>query len=68
MLMVKPLIAGLPTASLWLLVGGGLAYTLGTPVYALKGIRYTHAGWHLFVLAGSVCQFLAIYGYVVPVR
>jgi hemolysin III len=67
-LMVRPLVAGMPPAGLRLLVAGGLAYTLGTPVYALKGVRFTHAGWHLFVLAGSVCHFLAIYWYVLPAR
>jgi hemolysin III len=66
MLMIKPLIAALPPAGLWLLLAGGLAYTLGTPVYALRRLRYSHAVWHLFVLGGSVCHFLMIYWYVLP--
>jgi hemolysin III len=66
--MIKPLCAALPTAGLWLLIGGGLAYTLGTPVYALKRLPYTHAVWHLFVLTGSVCHFLTIFWYVLPAR
>lgn len=64
--MMKPLIAAMPPVGMRLLVAGGLAYTLGTPAYALKGVPFSHAVWHLFVLAGSVCHFLTIYGYVLP--
>ncbi len=64
--MVRPLVAALPAAGLWLLVAGGLSYTLGTAFYVLKRLRYTHAVWHGFVLGGSVCQFLAVALYVVP--
>ncbi len=59
-LAIKPLTAALPAAGLWLLVAGGLAYTLGTIFYVLKTVPYMHAVWHLFVLAGSVCHFLAV--------
>ena len=64
--MMKPLIASMPPVGLRLLVAGGLCYTLGTPCYALKGVPFNHAVWHLFVLAGSVCHFVSIYGYVMP--
>jgi hemolysin III len=63
---INPLVANLPSAGLWLLVAGGLAYTLGTIFYVLKRVPYTHAIWHLFVLAGSVCHFLAVMLYVLP--
>ncbi len=43
---------------------GGIIYTSGTLVYAMKKMPYYHALWHLFVLAGSVCFFLAIYYYL----
>jgi hemolysin III len=46
-------------------VAGGLAYTLGTLVYAVKKVPYAHALWHLFVLAGSICFFFGIYRHVV---
>jgi len=65
-LMIKPLIAAMPAPGLRLLVAGGLAYTLGTPCYALKRIPYAHAVWHLFVLGGGICHFLAISRYVLP--
>ena len=48
-----------------LLLGlGGLIYSLGTIFYMARQIPYNHAIWHLFVLGGSVCHFMAIYGYV----
>ncbi|MBN2822186.1 MAG: hemolysin III family protein [Coriobacteriia bacterium] len=57
---MNPLLANLPSAGFWLLVAGGLAYTLGTVFYVLKRVPYTHMVWHLFVIAGSVCHFLAV--------
>ncbi|MHB1345386.1 MAG: PAQR family membrane homeostasis protein TrhA [Thermoleophilia bacterium] len=55
-----PLRATLSSAGVWLLAAGGLAYTLGTAFYVLKRIPYMHAVWHLFVVGGAVCHFLAI--------
>jgi hemolysin III len=52
---------------LWL-AAGGLAYTLGIVFFALDRLRYFHATWHLFVLAGSLAHYLAILFYVVPAR
>jgi hemolysin III len=46
----------------WLAVGG-LAYTLGIVFFALDHIRYFHAAWHIFVLAGSVAHYFAILFY-----
>ncbi len=65
---MRPLLAALPTGGLWLLFAGGLAYTGGTLFYVIKNVRYMHAVWHLWVLGGSVCHFLAIVLYVVPDR
>ncbi|MFQ2510243.1 PAQR family membrane homeostasis protein TrhA [Aeromonas caviae] len=48
-----------------LLLGlGGLIYSLGVIFYVAKRIPYNHAIWHLFVLWGSLCHFMAIYGYI----
>ncbi len=65
---IKPLIAALAPAGLWLLFGGGVMYTLGVIFYKLRGLRYHHAIWHLFVLAGTVMQYFSILHYVVPGR
>jgi hemolysin III len=54
----------LPHDGLVLLVAGGLAYSIGTIFYVLKRIRYMHAVWHVFVMAGSACHFFAVVFYV----
>lgn len=62
----QPLLEALAPAGLWLLVGGGLAYTGGVVFYAMESLRYHHAIWHLFVLAGSVLHYFAVLFYVLP--
>ena len=54
-------------AACWL-AAGGLSYTLGIVFFALDRVRYFHAVWHLFVLAGSAAHYFAILFYVVPPR
>ena len=57
---IGPLAAALgPTGLAWLLLGGAF-YTLGAVIYALKRIPWHHPVWHLFVLGGSFCHFLAV--------
>lgn len=46
---------------LYWLIGGGVSYTAGTVFFYLDRYPYMHPIWHLFVLGGSVCHFLAIY-------
>lgn len=50
------------------LVAGGISYTVGALFYMAKRLPFNHAIWHLFVLAGGVCHFLAVIWYVLPVR
>ena len=57
---IKPMIESLSGAQLAWILAGGLLYTAGTPFYAWKSRRYTHAIWHLFVLAGVACHFIAV--------
>ena len=66
MFAIKPITANLEPGGVWLLVAGGLAYSLGTIFYVLKRVPYMHAVWHLFVLGGSVLHWFAVYFYVVP--
>lgn len=48
-----------------LLLAGGIAYTIGAVLYGIgKKVRYIHSVFHVFVLIGSVLQFLAILLYV----
>ncbi len=65
---VVPLVHALGWHGVLWLGAGGLAYTLGMIFFALDRLRYFHALWHLFVLAGSVAHYFAIYFYVVPAR
>lgn len=58
------LIASLPFPGLMLLLAGGICYSIGCIFYVLKKIPYMHTVFHLWVLAGSVLQFLSIVLYV----
>ncbi len=64
----KPMLAALDAWTLGWLVAGGLSYTLGTVFYHRPQLRYSHAVWHLFVLGGSFCHFIAVMAQVVPPR
>jgi hemolysin III len=68
MIAMKPLTDVLPLPGVAWLVVGGVLYTSGVLFYALRRMPYHHAVWHLFVLAGSVCHFISVMGYVVPMR
>jgi hemolysin III len=57
---VKPLYRELSTAGFVLFAAGGLCYTAGAVFYAWKSLPWSHAVWHLFVLAGSLCHFFSI--------
>ena len=59
------LLAVLPLPCLVLVAAGGLCYTVGTAFYLMKRIRYMHSIWHLWVLAGSICQFLAVILFII---
>ena len=57
---IRPLWLGMPLSGLLWLVAGGLAYTVGVAFFAAKRLRYGHFVWHLFVLAGTACHFIAV--------
>lgn len=63
----QDLAAGFPLAGLLWLWVGGIAYTVGVIFYVLDGLkklRHAHGIWHMFVLAGSFCHFVAVVAYV----
>ena len=57
---VRPMMLAIPFAALFWLVAGGVAYTTGVVFFVNQRLRYSHFIWHLFVLAGSSCHFLAV--------
>ena len=61
---IKPMVASVPAVGLMWLVIGGLCYTVGVYFYNKRSWRFHHAIWHLFVLAGSSCHFIAISKYI----
>lgn len=58
------LLASLPTGALLWLLAGGVAYTLGAVIYGVCRFPYAHFIWHLAVLGGAACHFVAIQWYV----
>jgi hemolysin III len=60
MFAIKPLLQQIDTVTLVWLFSGGIAYTAGTLFYMSRRIPYAHAIWHVFVLVGSVCHFVAV--------
>lgn len=57
----NPLTAAMTQEGLWLLIAGGVLYTVGAIFYVWRGFLYHHAVWHVFVLAASVCHFFSVY-------
>ena len=57
---IRPLTLLVPPAGLAWLVAGGLAYTAGVAFYTADRVRYAHFVWHLFVLTGTACHFVAV--------
>ena len=53
----------LPAWGLFWLLAGGLAYTAGAAFFMGERIRYFHFVWHLFVVAGTACHFIAVLWY-----
>lgn len=62
----KPLYSHVPSIALVWIVAGGLAYSVGVIFYAWKKLPYNHLIWHLFVMAGSACHFVAVLYSVFP--
>ncbi len=63
---IKDIAAALPKNGLFLLIAGGIAYTVGIVFYVMKKVKYMHSVWHLFVLLGSILHYICIAVYVLP--
>lgn len=61
LVVIVPLYHALPLPSFVLILVGGVCYTLGVGFYSWDRLPYNHAIWHVFCLAGSVTQFIAVF-------
>lgn len=57
---IYPLVQALTVYALALLFTGGLFYTVGVVFYRWHSLKFHHAIWHLFVVAGATCQYFAV--------
>jgi hemolysin III len=57
---LKPLLRMVPTGLIVWMAIGGVCYTIGVVFYRMHSLRYHHALWHVFVLAGSVCHYFGL--------
>jgi hemolysin III len=63
---IKPLLAALSSDGLAWVAAGGIAYTVGALLYSIKKMPFGHAAFHILVLVGGACHFVAVYFFVLP--
>lgn len=69
--MIKPLYSSMPFGGIFLLLLGGIFYTIGAIIYALKpsSLKFKNLGFHeifhIFILLGSLCHFISVFEYVI---
>lgn len=63
---IGPILDHFPPSGVFWIFAGGLSYTIGAVLYALKNIRFNHAIFHMFVLFGSISHFISVFYYLVP--
>lgn len=66
--LAKSMLATLGLGGMAWLVAGGLSYSLGVIPFLWERLPFNHAIWHLFVMGGSVCHYVLIWQYVLPMR
>jgi hemolysin III len=64
---IKQMLASVAPTGMLLLLAGGLAYTGGIVFYVWRKLPYSHAIWHVFVMAGSAFHFFAVLFYAAPI-
>lgn len=60
----KPLMNNLPSTGLYLLILGGIFYTVGAILYSIKKLPFNHAIFHVFVVLGTLSHFITVLFYV----
>ena len=63
---IKPLVDNFSFNGLIWLLFGGISYTIGAVLFMMHSIKYNHAIFHIFVLLGSFCHFMAVFYHVLP--
>jgi hemolysin III len=63
---IKPIVAVLPHGGLWLLLAGGVCYTLSAGLASIRSLKYHVAATNALVLGGSTCHLLAVLLFVLP--
>jgi hemolysin III len=64
----KPMLEFVPTNGLWLILAGGISFTIGTIFYRWHKLPYHHAIWHIFVFIGGLFHYFAILLYSFPTK
>lgn len=59
--MAKPFLLYLQTPIIFLLLAGGIFYTIGLFFYLSRKLFFHHVIWHLFVIGGGLCHYFAVY-------
>lgn len=63
---INPMYVRMPATGLTLVAAGGVAYTVGVAFFVTDSrLRYGHLVWHMFVMAGSICHYFAVFWYAV---
>ena len=60
---IKPILTLVPLPGILLILAGGIAYSGGLAFFDAQRLRYNHFIWHLFVMAGTICHYLAVLWY-----
>ena len=60
---IRPLWLRMAHPGLYWLAAGGAAYTVGTAFFSVPRLRYSHLVFHLLVVAGTACHFVAVWSY-----
>lgn len=67
-IVLRPLAMAVPWSTLSWLIAGGLVYTTGVVFFTREHVRYNHFVWHLFVLGGTACHYLAVLTYATATK
>lgn len=58
--LLRELSSSISLFSIWMLIAGGVVYTIGAIIYAFSNFKYHHSLWHLFVLGAAICHYISI--------